>query len=670
MFIKYYENGLSVIPVQKGQKFPVIKEWQKYCDELPAEEDVDRWNSGNYNIGIACGKASRVVVVDIDTDDKEILGRCPQSPVVRRGAKGEARFFKYNKDIESQSVPLIDILSSGRQVVVPPSIHPTTREPYIWLTKDTLDNFDLDDLPELHDLSFLNSTTVNNSPKVPGRNNHLVDLVTSMRGRGEPEELIVNEVFEWDQSNHNPPLFSDKSEGFRGDPRMNAWKFVNRVTSTLINKGLVSIGIPPKVVVEDKLIQEELFKPKEFPRPTGLMDDIMTLIENSSVRLMPNLALGGAMAVMSSICANRYRFGNVWPNVFILNLAPTGSGKSFPQRIIKELLAETSLIGYGSYKSSSAVTKNLISQRERLDIIDEFSGPLGQIKNGGPYQAEIGEELCKLWSESNTKFMGGEYAGKENTSTCYNPCVTILGSSTIEGIKQNIDASMISKGLLPRFTIFSHEGYGAIKRTISDDKLFKKTKDKIKKFTKIQKKRSNVEVSPLEGPKYNPTDLYPKCPKTVELLEKYEFFYLKEVENPSFSEPQKQMVSRASEKMAKNIIFSCRSNSRLEATIEDIEWAKKVVDVELYNSRALIEESSSKNDWERFLNRVLEFIKKGHKGGFITHGVLLNKLRSATPREIGQCITQLIQSEQIKEISIENPRTKKIYKGYQIISTI
>lgn len=169
------ERDLSVMPCGPGTKFPGAYasatgwrpeyKWQAYCNALPtrfAMEIWERWPDAG--ICLALGRSSapagmQLVAVDIDTEEPAevaaILAVLPGSPVRKRGAKGETQFY-----LAPDSVPnrpyndankrrMLDLLCHGRQTVLPPTIHPTTGKPYIWTTLDTLDNFDVADLPIL-----------------------------------------------------------------------------------------------------------------------------------------------------------------------------------------------------------------------------------------------------------------------------------------------------------------------------------------------------------------------------------------------------------------------------------------------------------------------------------------------------------------------------------------
>ena len=677
IYSKILEFGYVAIPIKKEGKNPAILDWSKYCLEKPTIKEVEKWDEvyKNYNVGITCGKASNIIVIDIDTDDQTILDLCQKSPIVRRGKKGEARFFKYTDKIKTQAFPGLDILSNGRQIIIPPSIHPETKKPYVWLSPDTIETITPDELPEI-DESILNkliNAIVKNSSKhhttiLSGRNNKFVSMVTAMRGRGEGEAHIVNEIYNWDRTYHNPRLFLDKSEGFPGaseqDAQKNAWLFVNRVTQSLIKNGSINLDAQSPVIELSEEQEQQIakqFEQKEFIEPTGLIKDIKDLIVDYSERVMPNIALGGAVSLVSILAANRYRFANTWPNVYVLNLAPTGGGKSAPQYILSLILNErlgSTLLGFGNYQSSSAFTKNLISRRERLDVIDEISSLFSQLKGGGLWQAGILEEMCKVWSSSNSKYIASEYAEREDSSSCFNPCISVLGSSTIEGLKSNVTKMMIVKGLIPRFLIFSHDNYGQLKDDFLNEKLLRVIVEQCKQILSRPKPVREGDADVVAGPIYNPVDIAPTSKDAIEYFQHLRREFAENVETEQ-SQALKNVYTRAKENIMKLALIHAVGNFR---TIElrDLSWAKSVFETSVHNCTPFLEESAVDNDWERDLNRVFNFIAKT---GYTPFGRITNNIRSIPRDKVEKIIDTLLISDRI--VKVESPRYKNV-KAYSV----
>lgn len=148
----YWEKGMPVIPLHQFDavnasgtaigKAPAITGWQRFHDSMPTEEDKKEWleRYPNVNIGLVLGKQSQCVALDIDSEVEAEIGLIdsivPTSPWVRVGKKGKVLMFKYNgeqtfriKDVSGRTI--CELLSSKCQVVLPPSIHPDTRAPYV-----------------------------------------------------------------------------------------------------------------------------------------------------------------------------------------------------------------------------------------------------------------------------------------------------------------------------------------------------------------------------------------------------------------------------------------------------------------------------------------------------------------------------------------------------------
>lgn len=138
----------SVIPLHMKHadkdriKSPIEEGWQHYCfnKRTFAHEDFR-----GRNAGIACGVASRVIVLDIDDHDefplwlKEngIYSYPPETFTVRSGGKSLHLYYQYprecergvvygcrSKNTEDNKVRIFDIKGWGGQVVAPGSIHP------------------------------------------------------------------------------------------------------------------------------------------------------------------------------------------------------------------------------------------------------------------------------------------------------------------------------------------------------------------------------------------------------------------------------------------------------------------------------------------------------------------------------------------------------------------
>ena len=69
--LTFAEKGWRVFPIVPKTKKPLIKEWQTLATNNP--DQVKAWwsQSPHSNIGIATGKESILVVLDVDIDEEE-----------------------------------------------------------------------------------------------------------------------------------------------------------------------------------------------------------------------------------------------------------------------------------------------------------------------------------------------------------------------------------------------------------------------------------------------------------------------------------------------------------------------------------------------------------------------------------------------------------------------
>ncbi|RWK73900.1 MAG: bifunctional DNA primase/polymerase, partial [Mesorhizobium sp.] len=134
---KYWALGKPAIPLRIGFKNPWIDAWQVFADRMPNDREQQIWlaQKGNGNIGLPMGAASGVVAIDVDSEDPRIQriveNLLPPSPWRRVGRKGAVYAFRFEGERTfrikgSKGEMLLECLSKGTQIVLPPSIHPDT----------------------------------------------------------------------------------------------------------------------------------------------------------------------------------------------------------------------------------------------------------------------------------------------------------------------------------------------------------------------------------------------------------------------------------------------------------------------------------------------------------------------------------------------------------------
>ena len=133
--IRFYDLGLSVIPLQPRGKRPVVR-WEKYQKRRVDQEKITQWfgNGRDYNVGFVCGEVSNVVVIDCDSAEANVWAdaHLPQTPMMTRTAKGTHRYYRHPGVPVGNKVRIrtddprahLDVRGDGGYVVAPGSIHP------------------------------------------------------------------------------------------------------------------------------------------------------------------------------------------------------------------------------------------------------------------------------------------------------------------------------------------------------------------------------------------------------------------------------------------------------------------------------------------------------------------------------------------------------------------
>lgn len=475
---KFFECGLSVIPVG-GKKNPLIKSWSEYSKRLPNSVEVESWvkQYPKANIAVVTGKASGIVALDYDAWPEEVnhklLNHIPKSSVERVGEKGFARFFKYNGEKNKKYNYLkLELFSNGGCIILPPSIHPNTREPYRWTALTDLCNPDfmseltylnLDTLKEFEAMNAsigkgfksIKKTSLGHSKlnSSGGRNNKLFEICSAMVGEKKPFKEIKQKLLAYDINHHNIPWFSDPTESHShgNDAEKNVTKMIERVVEMdSLNK------IQTQTEEVPKPIKKEYQLPfVDFPKPDYFLKKLTDFCLGLSHVKRKNFSLASVCSLIGTLLSNKTTLEGTAPCLYQLFVANSGEGKDIPLKFPENILAQTmniGLIGMGNYRSDKAIVAGFDRQLSRIDIIDEISKVFKQMnsKNSSPYSMNISELLTELWSSSNNLFKGFTTA-QGTVGFCFSPCLSILGATTPKSFSGSFSEENVMQGFGGRF---------------------------------------------------------------------------------------------------------------------------------------------------------------------------------------------------------------------------
>ena len=161
--LRYALRGWHVFPCEG--KLPDSRlAPQGFQNSSTSDVMIRAWWKANpdANIGVACGKRSGIFVVDVDPEEggdaalaalENEHGALPVTPRARTGGGGLHVFFAHPRggqlgNSAGRLGPGVDTRGEGGYVVVAPSVHPKTGEPYKWLDGCGPADLDLAPVPD------------------------------------------------------------------------------------------------------------------------------------------------------------------------------------------------------------------------------------------------------------------------------------------------------------------------------------------------------------------------------------------------------------------------------------------------------------------------------------------------------------------------------------------
>ena len=147
--LKYAAYGWSILPLRARRKEPATS--HGLHDATRDERAIREWwgNGSAYNVGVATGEVSRIVVIDIDGPEgaeswKALCGEHGEVVTLKqktgRADGGWQLVFRHpGEAVRNRAAirPGIDVRGDGGYVVVPPSIHPTGGV-YSWVDRSPI----------------------------------------------------------------------------------------------------------------------------------------------------------------------------------------------------------------------------------------------------------------------------------------------------------------------------------------------------------------------------------------------------------------------------------------------------------------------------------------------------------------------------------------------------
>lgn len=262
---KYADMKWQSFPCKPSDKTPLVR----WADVATVEDNMlaGWWDTNPAaNIGIACGKRSGIVVLDVDAGHggyeslaelQARYGRLPETPVSKTGSGGEHIIFAHPgieiRNSAGKLGPGLDIRGDGGYIVAPPSLHPNGNR-YEWVVKPS--QVTLATMPEwmielLQEKQVASVEVPQTGHVVSGeRNNALTKLAGSMRRKGHSEDGIFAALQVFNRERCNPQLpdgevlqiarsvsrYTPQDEVKITSPLPSAWDVIDKIEAEIIER--------------------------------------------------------------------------------------------------------------------------------------------------------------------------------------------------------------------------------------------------------------------------------------------------------------------------------------------------------------------------------------------------------------------------------------------------
>jgi hypothetical protein len=185
----------------------------------------------------------------------------------------------------------------------------------------------------------------------------------------------------------------------------------------------------------------------------------------SSVKEQPWLALAGALACFSTAMGRRFMGPTgVRPNLYVLGVAPSASGKDHPQKWARELLHKADLdkiIGGSVIASGAGMTSALERHPVQLWVIDEVAALIKAATERGAaaHMAHVNTLMLAMYSMASSTYAGTDYANKTEKprAVIAQPSLHFFGNTTPSGLWGALASEAAVGGLLGRCLLFESE---------------------------------------------------------------------------------------------------------------------------------------------------------------------------------------------------------------------
>ncbi len=669
-----------------------------------------RWP--NANIGIATGRASGLIVIDIDTGGELPIKNTdiPDTLETITGSGGRHILLKRPDDDKKYKTCThvydnVDSRADGGYIVAPPSNH-ISGNTYDWdLSGDPFEGAQLANCPEwwlkeikerkrvsiigpVINVEFLPDNIEEILEHIPADNYDIWWKVGLIIYRCDPAGLGLFDWWSQKSQKYDEKAVIKKWDSYRGNTRdvqigmgtlrqmgeAHGWTDSaiisgREIASNLIKSDQRRQAELIKLAKEHNLTVPEIKKPELMPSDNNnLICRIANKILIHSMHKQPDLAIAAAISLIGAISGQKYETETgLRSNVYMIGLAEPSSGKDWARKVINNILQDCKAgeyLGGDDVTAGSAFMTAMSAFHSRLFLLDEFGQWLAKVKEDKA-KKDIMKVLLQFYSSANSVFRGTEYTNQKERPRIdiIEPNLVIYGTSNHEDFYKSLSSSEAVNGTMARL-LFVEAG---TQRPKADRDFINYAKDPslCDAVNNIIKHRNggNLDGISTPGAKTMKT-------KTVWMTKEVKNLFF-DLDDYAYSlgtgTSSRSIYGRVAQNASKlSLIYAIAQdyiNPRID--LDAFAWGR---DFAFYSANQIvskIKDHVSDNEVEGNYKKVMVAIKNS-KDRTINRNVLQkNAGRAIKLREFNEILTKLKESELIVEENYKSSeKAKKSVKRY------
>ena len=403
--------------------------------------------------------------------------------------------------------------------------------------------------------------------------------------------------------------------------------------------------------------------PEDLFRVPGFIEQVMAFTMANAPYPNVGLAFSGAIALQSFLAGRKVCTpGDLRPNLYLLALASSGTGKDFPRKVNSRLLYEVGLVGAigDKFASGEGIQDALVRANAMLFQNDEMDGVLRQINLDRENRREsIPNILLTLYTSANDVYPIRVKAGQKETVHIDQPHLTLFGTATPQYFYESLSQRMLTNGFFARMMVVDVGKRGAGQTPGSARHLPDSIVGTARWWAEYQPIAGNLQDAHPE-PRVVP--FTPEATLAIEQLQR-----MTEVEYDRAEESKDEVARTAWSRTCENatklaLVYACSENHEDPLiSLAAVQWATAFAMHQTRRQLFLAATYVAENPFHAECLKMLRLIRAS--GSQMARRQLMRAMRCKAA-DFDQIISTLLQQGDI--VSVEIPTKTKPAQGYRL----